>query len=221
MNLNNNKTELKLDNAFDPVEIQNTTDQFTTTNDLNITFEEFLHPNPVQESYCQSQKDALLPFWDTLYELFCKLYWGTSNIHVEYVPYDNNPDLQKSGIDRIITFQNGQRLHMEEKYCNRTHPRMFVEVYDSSDQFNDKKGWFYTINNNLCNYIVYGYKQTQTFYFIPFKVFQEIFMPIFEGYDCPYELHDGKRKTGNRTRGWLVPWEDIQRKIEGFVCIQL
>ena len=127
--------------------------------------------------------------------------------------------MQGSGVDRKIVFKDGTCLYMEEKLAKKESNKMFVEVFDNTHE--DDKGWFYTINPELCKYLVYGYKDTLKFYFIPFKEFKQKFMPIFEKPDCPYRLIDKHNKTGNRTKGWLVPWKDIESKIQGFKCIKL
>ena len=201
---------------------------FAVTDDLNVDFDDFQPLDPcypkhstVQESYVQAEKDAQAYFWYLLYKKFCDQTIGFSDIELEYVSYTDDPVRQGKGIDRIIKFTDGRLpLHMEEKYVKGDSDKMFVEVYDNSDIRNNSRGWFYTLDPLNTNYIVYGYKWTKKFYFIPLKAFQEVFTPIFQGHHL-YYVDDKVRVTGNRTKGILVPWNDIESKINGFVYIQL
>ena len=72
--------------------------------------------------------------------------------------------MQAQGVDRRINFKDRKSLYMEEKFPEREYDRMFVEFYDDTHEGN--LGWFHTINRRLCDYLVYGYKDTMKFYII-------------------------------------------------------
>lgn len=166
-------------------------------------------------TFKQSEKDAQDHFWLKA----CVLYFGTLDIKVEYFPYAKYPELQNQGVDRRITLKDGTCYHIEEKYPETEYATMFVEFYD--DHHPDTNGWFNTIDPSFTDYIVYGYKDTKKFYFIPVDNFLQTFKPILKENNSPYKIDDKVRIPGNRTKGWLVPWKDIEDKVQGFRYIQL
>lgn len=183
-----------------------------------------LDSNYIPNTYKKSEKDADLPFWQELYER-C---FGTKEIKLEPFYFAKYPKMQGQGVDRRIDFKDRKSVYVEEKLSKEEHPRMFVEFYDDSHE--DNKGWFYTINPDLCDYLVYGYRDTMKFYIIPFRFFQYTYWKFIDVYRLEYESrdspfyyydNDGKRKLHHTTKGWLIPWEEILEYVTDSKCIQL
>ena len=176
-----------------------------------------LDSNHTPNTYKKSEKDADLPFWQELYEKF----FGTTEIELEYFHFDEYPKMQAQSVDRRINFKDRKSIYVEEKFLETEHECMFVELYDDTHKDNNN-GWFYTINPDLCDYIVHGYRDTMKFYIIPFRNFQSTYSDRYRfEFPSPYPINDKRRKTGNITKGWLIPWEDILKTIPGSRCIQL
>ena len=195
----------------------------------------------IPNTYAQSEEDAQLPFWQKLYETFC----GTTEIELEYFYIHEYPKMQAQGVDRRINFKDRKSLYMEEKFPEREYDRMFVEFYD--DTHEDNLGWFHTINQRLCDYLVYGYRDTMKFYIIPYDLFKykydsliihedygnvthkydevthkydEVIIHAYNG-NITFKVSDDIREPGNITKGWLVPWQQIIDNVPGTRCIQL
>ena len=175
-----------------------------------------LDSNHTPNTYKKSEEDADLPFWQKLYERF----FGTKEIELEYFYFDEYQKMQAEGVDRRINFKDRKPIYVEEKLSKTEYDCMFIELYD--DTHEDDKGWFYTINPDLCDYLVYGYKDTMKFYIIPFRDFQSTYSDRYR-YEFPssYPINDEEREPGNITKGWLIPWEEILNTVPGSKCIQL
>ena len=125
-----------------------------------------------RSTYDVSEYDARLPFWQEVYEE----YFGTKDIELEFLSYNKYPKMQAQGVDRKIEFLDRRCVYMEEKFLEKERDTMFIEDYDSSAE--DNKGWLHTINSNLCDFLVHGYKDTMTFYIIPFSDFLILFLSV-------------------------------------------
>jgi hypothetical protein len=73
--------------------------------------------------------------------------------YIETVRFDERPDLQRRGIDKIIHMKNGSTITVDEKKYRKNHDNVLLEVWsDNGETGCEKKlGWLYT---DTCDYIV-------------------------------------------------------------------
>jgi hypothetical protein len=86
---------------------------------------------------------------------------------------DKFPDLKKietvtdketqlKGIDKILTFENGSIITIDEKIRRKDYGDIYIELFSNLER--QKKGWAYT---SQCDYIVYYIEPTQQVYLLP------------------------------------------------------
>lgn len=78
-------------------------------------------------------------------------------INIDYVDFKENPELQKKGIDVIVTLDNGKIETIEEKRRFQSFNDILIETvsqwYGQNNSYN-KPGWIYTCQADILAYIV-------------------------------------------------------------------
>ena len=86
---------------------------------------------------------------------------------VEMVSYEDNPELQKKGVDKIIHFANGRRVTVDEKKRRKDYGDILLEIYSNAEQ--KSAGWLFY---SQCDYIVYAILPAGKIYLLPVLLLQ-------------------------------------------------
>lgn len=89
--------------------------------------------------------------------------------HLKEILIVTELELQKQGIDKVLMFESGNRIYIDEKKRRQSYPDILLEEY--SDYDNKKEGWLkYSEHTDYVSYIVIP---TQKVYLLPFLILQK------------------------------------------------
>ena len=100
---------------------------------------------------------------------------------VETIDYETQPELQLSGIDKILHFSNGAKATIDEKKRRKAYNDIYLELW--SNYSLKRLGWVYTAQ---CDYIVYFIEPTQTVYILPLLLLQGALRKHRKQWTCEY-----------------------------------
>ena len=138
----------------------------------------------------QSQQEQLSPWWVDLYKQ------AFPNYHSMEVVTDIT--LQRTGIDRIITLDDGHTIAIEEKVRYTVYPDILLE-YRSTPQ---ATGW---INKALhCDYITYVFEPSKTAHILPYQLLRRAWLQNKYNWTRQYK-HIPGRNHGYTSMSIAVP----------------
>jgi len=105
-------------------------------------------------------------FWKEIYMSFFPSMAEMSSIVTDI-------ELQKKGIDRVLTLENGKRILIDEKMRRSIYTDILLE-YKSNSNKDENDGW---INKNLeINYIAYAFMPIQTVYMLDWNMLKRTWL---------------------------------------------
>ena len=115
------------------------------------------------DSLKKSESAKFEPFWSSVYaELFPNL------VHVSKIVTDLN--LQRQGIDRIITLDNGRTIFIDEKVRFSEYNDILLEYL--GDKEDNRKGWIEKQLN--IDYLCYAFINSKTCYVFDWNILQRV-----------------------------------------------
>jgi len=85
-------------------------------------------------------------------------------------------ELQRQGIDKILNFDNGKKLYIDEKKRRKDYGDILLEEYSDYDR--KIEGWLSTAKKT--DYIVYAIMPTKIVFVLPFLVLQSAYKRNYE-----------------------------------------
>jgi hypothetical protein len=145
------------------------------------------------------------------HEAFNKFYFSyfAGLQRVETIDYETQPELQLSGIDKIIHFSNGATATIDEKKRRVDYGDIYLELW--SNYTLKRLGWIYTAT---CDYIVYFIEPSQKVYVLPLLLLQSALRKHRKAWTCEHGIkryfHNGIIKSV----GLTVPPEELLNAIQ-------
>lgn len=138
----------------------------------------------------QSQREQLSPWWQALYKK------AFPNFHSMEVVTDLA--LQKTGIDRIITLDDGHTITIEEKVRYTVYPDILLEYRSTPTA----TGW---INKPLhCDYIAYVFEPNKTAHILPYQLLRRAWLENNKAWLKQYK-HVPGRNQGYTSMSVAIP----------------
>lgn len=113
-------------------------------------------------------------------------------LRVEKIMDEN---LQKQGIDKILHFEGGKTLSIDEKKRRKDYGDILLEEYSDFDR--KKVGWLGASKHT--DYIVYAIMPTEKVYLFPFLLLQRVWIRHYrnwkEKYERKFAYNDGYRTS--------------------------
>jgi len=78
------------------------------------------------------------------------------------IDFIEDMEMQKEGIDKILVFESGYEITVDEKKRRKDYGDILLEIWSVWEQ--RKRGWLYTCK---CDYIVYAVMPTRKIYLLP------------------------------------------------------
>lgn len=90
---------------------------------------------------------------------------------VETILFNENPAIQRRGIDKVVHFKNGNKITIDEKMRRIDYGDILLELYHQGESTGGRKkmGWLY---KNHCDYIAYLVEPTGKVYLLPLLLLQ-------------------------------------------------
>lgn len=89
---------------------------------------------------------------------------------IKKIKFIENLEIQKKGIDKVITFNDGRIITIDEKKRRKDYGDILIEIY--KNQRLKRKGWlFYT----EAEFIVYGMEDTKRIFLINTRKLRKLF----------------------------------------------
>lgn len=98
--------------------------------------------------------------------------------------------LQKKGIDKILTFEAGNEVYVDEKIRRNDYGDILLEEY--SDFVSKKVGWLG--REKYTDYISYMIPSSGKYYFLPFLLLQKIWLENYQDWLSKY----GRKFSNNQ-----------------------
>jgi len=152
--------------------------------------------NDFRQDLKYSYKDKIL---NTLYKNKC---------NVKYIQVITDLQKQKQGIDKVLYFNNGKSITIDEKKRRRDYGDMLIETTKNVEL--NKKGWIYYTK---ADYIVYWIEGSRSVYFINFKKLQRLYLKNQITWNMNYKIPPVYNKYYT-TQNIAVPWHEIRSSIE-------
>ena len=117
-------------------------------------------------------------------------------------------ELQRKGIDVVVTTQAGQRYHLDEKIRDTEYDDLLLEEY--SDYELAKPGWL-EAETELTDFVVYV-KPSGVVHILPYILLRNAYLRYKEEWLRKF----GRRFAANigfRTSNIPVPWEELKRAL--------
>jgi len=148
------------------------------------------------------------PFWEAIYK---KAFPTMTNLTAI-----DDLSKQKLGIDRIIYFDNGKKLYIDEKKREKVYPDILLE-YISVDH-NNTPGW---IEKDLAiDYLAYAFMPSKCVYLYPWDMLRRAWLHYRKSWLRKYKLIEAKNE-GYSTWSVAVPIEILQNAVSTAAIIQL
>lgn len=128
---------------------------------------------------------------------------------VEMVEYETQPELQLNGVDKILHFNNGNTVTIDEKKRRKNYNDIFLELWSNYNSRN--LGWVYTAQ---CDYIVYFIEPTQKVYILPVLLLQGALRKHRKKWTDKYNVKKTKEKRIIKAVGLPVPPEVLLNAIK-------
>lgn len=114
--------------------------------------------------------------------------------HLTKIEFVTDLETQKKGIDKILHFENGGTVTIDEKKRRSEYNDILLEVWSVYEQ--KKLGWLYT---SRCDYMVYIFMNSCRLYLLP--------MPLV------------KVVWNSNEKEWMSKYRKIKANNEGYVTI--
>lgn len=119
--------------------------------------------------------------------------------NVKKVKFANDFKTQKSGIDKVLIFPNGNHVYIEEKKRRVDYGDILLEIW--SDWEKRKRGWLYTSQSD---YIFYAIIPTAQVYILPTLILKLAWVSNQSIWELNYKLIDAKN-TNYTTKSIPIP----------------
>jgi len=125
-------------------------------------------------------------------------------------------DLQKQGIDKILIFQNGKEIWIDEKKRRIAYPDILLEEYSNFD----KKIWGWLGRTKKTDYIVYAVMPSKKVYLLPFLLLQKVWLKNYQNWLNQYGRLFAQNKD-YRTSNIPVPTQILLEAIKKEMSVSL
>ncbi len=117
-------------------------------------------------------------------------------------------DRQRRGIDKILHFNSGYQITLDEKKRRKDYGDILLETW--SQQENEKRGWLYSAQ---CDYIVYAIMPTYTVYLLPVLLLKKAW---HNNKDCWLDLYQEVQSHNKdyTTINIAIPIEVLMKAIQ-------
>jgi hypothetical protein len=95
-------------------------------------------------------------------------------------------ELQKQGVDKVLTLENGKEIYIDEKVRDGDWDDFLLEEY--SVEHKKKIGWLG--RDKLTDYIVYVFKPSKRVYFLPFLLLQRVWVRYYREWKKTYDTKE-------------------------------
>jgi len=146
--------------------------------------------------------EGIKPFW-------CKIYNEYFPNMISESRHDNDPELQKHGIDRIIFLNNGRKVSIDEKVRYVDFGDIILE--ESSSQY--KPGWIEK-DDLWIDFIFYVVLPSNKCYILPFGATQNAWRKHKEQWKKIYKPVRAIN-NGYTTLSWAIPPNVLYSAITG------
>lgn len=125
--------------------------------------------------------------------------------------------LQKQGVDKILHFEGGKTILIDEKKRRKDYGDILLEEYSDYDK--KKVGWL--SKNRHTDYIVYAIMPNQKVYLLPFLILQLVWIKYYKDWKTKYNRVFSLNRT-YRTSNLPIPTnvllqtikEEMQQRVE-------
>ena len=156
-----------------------------------------------------ANSEKLNPFWESVYyEMFRNIAHITGTI--------NDIKLQKQGIDRIITLDNGRNIFVDEKIRKKNYDDICIEYLSSMES--GTPGWIE--KDTMCDYICYAFLPAKICYVLPYQILKRVWRYYKDQWIEKYTRVEAKNMYYT-TISVAVPISVVMEKIGGAMKIQV
>lgn len=141
-------------------------------------------------------------------EIFDRFYFRIFP-HLEKIKLVEDKSMQLKGIDKILIFENGKKLTIDEKKRRKDYGDILLEEYSNYET--KKIGWLG--REKYTDYIVYAIMSTKKIYIFPFLILQLAWIENYKSWLKKY----GRRFAQNkeyRTSNIPIPTEILLNAIK-------
>jgi len=107
---------------------------------------------------------------------------------LQNIVFVKSKELQLKGYDKILTFENGKEIFIDEKKRRNDWKDILLEIWSNYEA--KKKGWFIT---SEADYIVYAFMQSKKVYLLPLLIMR-VWAKKHWNYFCMFSTISSKNK---------------------------
>ncbi len=142
-------------------------------------------------------------------EIFDKFYYRIFK-NLKEIKIVNDINMQKDGIDKILIFENGKELLIDEKKRRKDYGDILLEEW--SDFEKKKVGWLGDSNKET-DYIVYAIMPSKKVFLFPFKLLQMAWINNYKKWRLIYKRRFAQN-IGYRTSNLEIPTNIVMDAIK-------
>jgi hypothetical protein len=143
--------------------------------------------------------------------------WGKQIAEIKTVSYEEDPELQLKGVDKIVRLESGKEIYIDEKLRHKWYKDICIEEYSDYDA--KKGGWL--ADGKLTDWVAYGVVEAGVVFFMPYPILKATVRTHYRKYLDTYGRKFAENKT-YRTSFIPVPvkvlGEDMRRQMTNKVA---
>lgn len=132
-------------------------------------------------------------------DIFFDMFYHRTFPNLLSVRFVENLPTQKKGIDKILTFNNGIEVWVDEKKRKKDYGDILLEIWSVWEQ--KKLGWLYTSQSD---YIVYAVMTNMKVYLLPTFLLRQAWITNKDSWLKTYKWIDAKN-VGYTTKSKAIP----------------
>lgn len=131
---------------------------------------------------------------------------------LKLIEFAEDLETQKKGVDKILHFENGGTVTIDEKKRRKDYGDILLELFSNYQQ--KKKGWLFTCS---CDYIVYYIEPTKKAYLLPAQLLKMAWKHNGAEWLKKYKVFEAKNPTYS-SKNISIPTEELINALKNEMC---